>query len=238
MDLSDKYKKWVLLANYLDKALIRTLLAFKISKIIGLEFTPRCEPVDLIINENFRGNYLICDQIEVKEGRVDIEEITEDDETEGYLIEIDARAAPEEKYLITNKGILIEIKYPDSDDITQSQEQYIKQFMNILEKNVYNGNLTYIDLDSFYKYFLMQEFCGDIDSVWSSFHLTKRKGDDKLYFGPVWDYDRTFDNDIRLIPTNQKSLFVLYYCDSSGTTRQFIITILEMKNIMSVINKT
>lgn len=37
--------------------------------------------------------------------------------------------------------------------------------MNILEKNVYDGNLTYIDLDSFYKYFLMQEFRADIDSV-------------------------------------------------------------------------
>jgi len=157
LGLSGKYKKWVLLANYLDKSLIRTLLAFKISKIIGLEFTPRCEPVDLIMNGNFRGNYLICDQIEVKEGRVDIEEISEDDdETGGYLIEIDARAASEEKYFRINKGIFIEIKYPDSDDITQSQEQYIKQFMNILEKNVYNGNLTYIDLDSFYKYFLMQ----------------------------------------------------------------------------------
>jgi len=55
--------------------------------------------------------------------------------------------------------------------------------MDILEKNVYNGNLTYIDLDSFYKYFLIQEFFEDIDSVLSSFHLTKRKGDDKLYFG-------------------------------------------------------
>jgi hypothetical protein len=190
------------------------------------------------MNGNFKGNYLICDQIEVKEGRVDIEEITEDDETGGYLIEIDARAASEEKYFRTNKGIIIEIKYPDSDDITQAQEQYIKQFMDILEKNVYNGNLTYIDLDSFYKYFLMQEFCADIDSVWSSFHLTKRKGDDKLYFGPVWDYDLAFDNDIRLIPTNQKSKFVLYYGDSSGTTRQFIITILEATNIMNNINKT
>ena len=67
--------------------------------------------------------------------------------------------------------------------------------------------------------------------------MTKRKGDDKLYFGPVWDYDRAFDNDIRLIPTNQKSKFVLYYGDSSGTTRQFIITILETKNIMSNINE-
>jgi hypothetical protein len=110
--------------------------------------------------------------------------------------------------------------------------------MDILEKNVYNGNLTYIDLDSFYKYFLMQEFCADIDIVFSSFYLTKRKGNDKLYFGPVWDYDRAFDNDDRLIPTNQKSKFVLYYGDSSGTTRQFIITILETKNIMSNINET
>ena len=233
LGLSGKYKNWVLLANYLDKALIRILLAFKISKIIGLEFTPRCEPVDLIMNGNFKGNYLICDQIEVKEGRVDIEEITEDDETGGYLIEIDARAASEEKYFTTNKGIIIEIKYPDSDDITQAQEQYIKQFMDILEKNAYNGNLTYIDLDSFYKYFLMQEFCADIDIVLSSFYLTKRKGDDKLYFGPVWDYDRAFDNDDRLIPTNQKPKFAFYYGDSSGTTRQFIITILETKNIMS-----
>ena len=66
LGLSGKYKKWVLLANYLDKSLIRTLLAFKISRIIGLEFTPRCEPVDRIMNGNFRGNYLICDQIEVK----------------------------------------------------------------------------------------------------------------------------------------------------------------------------
>jgi hypothetical protein len=238
LGLSGKYKNWVLLANYLDKALIRNLLAFKISKIIGLEFTPRCEPVDLIMNGNFRGNYLICDQIEVKKGRVDIEEITEDDETGGYLIEIDARADYEEKYFRTDKGILIEIKYPDSNDITQAQEQYIKHFMNILEKNAYNGNLTYIDLDSFYKYFLMQEFCADIDIVLSSFYLTKRKGDDKLYFGPVWDYDRAFDNDNRLIPTNQKSIFVLYYGDSSGTTRQFIINILETQNIMSNINKT
>lgn len=126
LDLSGKYKKWVLLANYLDKSLIRNLLAFKISKIMGLEFTPRCEPVDLIMNGNFKGNYLICDQIEVKKGRVDIEEITEDDETVGYLIEIDARAASEEKYFRTDKGILIEIKYPDSDDITQTRTIYKK----------------------------------------------------------------------------------------------------------------
>jgi len=110
--------------------------------------------------------------------------------------------------------------------------------MNILEINVYNGNLSYIDLDSFYKYFIIQEFCGDIDTVLSSFHCTKRKGIDKLYFGPVWDFDRSFDNDKRLIPTNEKPKFTLYYGDSSGTCRDFIITLLGVKNVMRNINQT
>ena len=79
---SGKYKNWVLLANYLDKAVLRTSFAFYISRIIGLEYTPRCESVDVILNGNFRGNYMICDQIEVKEGRVVIEEMTPDDITE------------------------------------------------------------------------------------------------------------------------------------------------------------
>ena len=70
--ISGKYKNWALLANHYDKSLIRNSLAFKISEIIGLEFTPRCEPIDVILNGNYRGNYFICDQIEVKKGRVDI----------------------------------------------------------------------------------------------------------------------------------------------------------------------
>lgn len=238
LGISGQYKKWTLLASHYDKTLIRTLLAFKISEIIGLEFTPRCEPVDVILNGNFRGSYYICDQIEVKEGRVDIEKISKDDISGGYLLEIDSRAKSEEKYFLTDKGILGEIKYPDPDDITESQEKYINQYLNTMESNVYEGNLDYIDLDSFYKYFLMQEFCGDIDTVFSSFHITKRKNDNKTYFGPVWDYDRAFDNDNRLYPTNNKSNFTLYYGDSAGTCRTFIITLINTKNVLKNINQT
>ena len=87
--------------------------------MIGLKFTPRCELVDIIVNGNFRGNYFICDQVEVKEGRVDIEEISDNDISGGYLIEIDIRALEEEKFFLTNRGIIGEIKYPDSEDITK-----------------------------------------------------------------------------------------------------------------------
>ena len=47
--------------------------------------------------------------------------------------------------------------------------------MNILEKNVYEGNLNYIYLDSFYKYFIIQEFCGDLDIILVVFIVQKEK---------------------------------------------------------------
>ena len=131
-----------------------------------------------------------------------------------------------------------EIKDPDSDEITKEEENYIKLYLNKVEKQVYLGNLQYLDLYTFYRYFIMQEFCGDIDTVLSSFHLTKRRGDDKLYFGPVWDYDLSFDNDGRLNPTNQKPLFTFYYGDTAGTCRDFLRTILLTNNTMNYINQT
>ena len=190
------------------------------------------------MNGNFRGNYYICDQVEVKSGRVDIGSPDDDDITGGYLIEFDSHSIEEEKYFLSEKGLVAEIKDPDSDDITEDQESYIKSYLNEMEKSVYNGYLNYIDLYTFYRYFIIQEFCADVDTVLSSFHVTKRKGDNKLYFGPVWDYDRSFDNDDRLIPTNEKTQFAFNYGPIMGTLRDFIRTILVTNSSISYINKT
>ncbi len=241
IDSKNGYKSWAVLANHYDESLIRNDLAFEISRNIGLPFTPRCRFLDVIMNGSFRGNYYICDQVEIKKGRVDIKIANDEkdpDITGGYLIEIDGRAGEEEKYFFTEKGLIGEIKDPDSDDITKEEENYIKLYLNKVEKQVYLGNLQYLDLPTFYRYFIMQEFCGDIDTTLSSFHLTKRRGDDKLYFGPVWDYDLSFDSDDRLIPTNQKPLFTFYYGASAGTCRHFLKTILLTNNSMSYINQT
>ena len=139
---------------------------------------------------------------------------------------------------MTNRGIIGEIKYPDSEDITKEQENYIKKYLNKLEKSTYNGNLKYLDLPSFYKYFIIQEFCGDIDSTLSSFNCHKKKGDDKLYFGPVWDYDLSFDNSDALFPTNKLPKFILYYGGSAGSTRDFFHNLIKTKDVMKNIEKT
>ena len=175
-----KAKKWTLLANYFDRSLLRNNLAFKIGQLMGFKYTPRCLPVDVIVNGNFRGNYYICDKIEIGKNRINITkmemtDINEPNITGGYLLQIDALSGYDRSpnNFKTEKGITGTIIYPEEDEITSEQLTYIKYKLNKLEDEIYNGILDSVDLDSYSKYFLVEEFSGDPDHVWSSFYFTK-----------------------------------------------------------------
>ena len=230
---------WTLLANYYDRSLIRNSLAFKISELMNFNFTPRCQPVDVVLNGNYRGNYYICDKIEVDENRVNITKMEPTDLEGGYLLKIDGYAewSGEDPYK-TDKGIVGNIEYPESDDITQEQKRYIISKLNQLEEEVYKNISDSIDLNSYSRYFLVEEFCGDPDHVWSSFYFTKDRNDDRFYFGPVWDFDLAFDNDFRLIPTNNKTDFCFAYGASAGTANEFVRALIGNKEVIGYIKQT
>ena len=103
LGLEGKFKNWALMANAFDRSLLRNALAYKISELIGFEYSPRCVPVDLILNGNYRGNYYICDIIEVGKNRVNLDkmektDIKEPNITGGYLMEFDGGVFYEEYY--------------------------------------------------------------------------------------------------------------------------------------------
>lgn len=241
-----KEKKWTLIANHFDRSLLRNTLAFKISELMEFKFTPRCQPVDVILNGNFRGNYYICDKVDtISKNRINITQmevtdISEPNITGGYLLQIDSYAnyGKSISNFRTNRGIVGEIVIPEEDEITPEQATYIKDKLNQFENEIYDGILNSIDLESYSKYFLIEEFCGDPDHTWSSFYFTKDRDDDRFQFGPVWDFDLAFDNDERLIPTNGKTEFCFNYCDSAGTTRDFLKTLIGNKIIMTFIKNT
>ena len=70
------------------------------------------------------------------------------------------------------------------------------------------------------------------------FFFYKERADDKFYFGPPWDFDIAFDNDERLIPTNEKTDFCYKYAGSSGTAREFLNALIGNKNVIEYIKKT
>ena len=134
LNLPAKEKNWVLLANYADKTLIRNAVAFKISNLIGLKFSPSARFVDLTLNDQFLGNYMITDQMEVNPLRVDIDIPLAADTLQptisgGYFLEIDGFAASEPVWFTTDKGLKITVKTPDSDKIVPAQLNYIKNYI-------------------------------------------------------------------------------------------------------------
>lgn len=219
-DAPAKCKKWTLINNYGDKALMRNKLAFDMSKGIGMGYTPYCQFVDVVYNGEYQGSYQLCDQVEVNPGRVEITEMTPDDIegdalTGGYFIEVDAYAYEENSWFESARGIPVTIKSPDEDEITPEQSAYIKDYFNKFENAVQTFGFTsetagyrkYLNLDSFLKYLIVGELDGNTDYYWSMY-MAKERGEEQFVVGPVWDVDLGFDNDYRTYPLSGKTDYI------------------------------
>ena len=137
-----KAKKWVLLNSYRDKTLMRNPVAWQVSKRVGPKFTPWNQPVDLILNGDYRGTYTIADQVTVHSGRIDITEMYEEDIegealTGGYFVEVDNNAGREPYNFTTRHGNPISVHDPDDDIMQPEQFAYIKTAFNEMEDIVF-----------------------------------------------------------------------------------------------------
>ena len=232
-------KSWILLANHGDKTLIRNLLALEISRLFEMRFTVNCKPIDIICNGEYLGNYIICEKIEVKKDRINISKMNEScinypDITGGYIFEIDSYADLEKSRIYSSKYNLITIKYPDEKDIVPEQHLYLENKFNEMLRKLFKNDLSKIDIESFAKYFLIQEFTANLDAYWS-IRMYKEKNDEKFYFGPVWDFDLAFDNDGRDYSINKNKKFLFEYEITRGSTAKFIEKILIDKNVIKKI---
>ena len=223
LDAPAKAKKWTLINNYGDKTLMRNLLAFELSRRMGMPYTPYGRAVDVLLNGEYKGCYQLCDQVTVNKNRVNITEMTPDDVsgsnlTGGYFFEIDAYAYQERSWFNSTNGTPVTIKSPDEDSITTAQFNYIQNHFNKMEAQWKN----YLDLSTFLRHFLVGELSGNTDTYWSVF-MYKERDDDKVYTGPVWDFDLAFDNDDRTYPVNAKSDYIYRSGGScTGRMRNFV----------------
>ena len=226
LDAPAKAKKWTLINNYGDKTLMRNLLAFELSRRMGLPYTPYATAVDVLLNGEFKGCYQLCDQIQIHKKRVNITEMTSQDITGeeltgGYLIEIDAYANDEPSWFNSSKGNPVTIKSPDSDSIMIVQKNYIRNYFNKMEKSW----STYLDLNTFLRHFLVGELSGNTDTYWSVY-MYKDRNDDMVYTGPVWDFDLAFENDGRTYPVNSLTDYIYRTKGScAGNMRSFVNSI-------------
>ncbi|GHT76747.1 hypothetical protein AGMMS50262_15820 [Bacteroidia bacterium] len=245
-------RNWTLINNWGDKTLMRNLLAFDISERLEMAYTPAGQPVNVFLNGEFKGCYQLCDHIDVRKHRVDITEmetndISDENLTGGYLVEIDAYADGEANWFRSNRNTPVTVKSPDSEAIVSEQNNYIKNYFNQWEASIWasnfssaNGFRKYMDTKSFVRHFLVGELSGNTDTYWSVY-MYKQRGDDLFYFGPVWDFDLAFENDNRTYPVcgaNGTSDWIFKRGSCAGDVRSLVNRLLSDTQLMQEIRDT
>ena len=170
-----------------------------------LPFTPRSRFVDLYINEEYRGSYLLCEKAEVAKNRVPIKASGKNTET-GFFVSLeypDRLEESDDEHGYTAGGQALIIKNPKK--LTDAQMSYVMGRFEEIENALQDDSLEglNVDWDSFAGKYLMEEFSKNLDAMYSSqnFYCEAKsaKGGTlhepgRLYAGPVWDYDKTLGN--------------------------------------------
>ena len=193
-----KHKRWLLLANFMDRTLMRNIIAYKIGSMTSLDWTPHCRSVELVMNGKHLGTYLLIEQVRADSKRVPCED--------GFLLECDFHYDNEIQWIQTpgrsnqfgDGGIPFGIKYPEWDDgLTDAGLQEIKDYIKTVSETIYgsgfadasDGYAKYLDVNSYIDYWIVCELMvnhelGNPGSVYMH-----RGAGGKLVAGPLWDFD-------------------------------------------------
>ena len=191
-------KKWLFLAEYSDKTMLRNTIAFELGYLSNLEWTPAGEFAEVYLNGDYNGTYNITQKVEESDNRVALGDT-------GYLLELDQldRIDSDDVYFesrVTEKFI-INIKEPSLDH-GSNEFNYIADLIADFEEALFGVNFQdesigykkYINLESFIDWYLISEITKNVDSQWySSIYLNVMPGE-KINMGPLWDFDLAFGN--------------------------------------------
>lgn len=204
---------WILHAMVIDKTQFRIPISFDIFREMG-HYASNYHFVELIINNEYRGLYILTEKIKRDNNRVDIAKLNIDDSdgpalTGGYILRIDwTWDIDNNEYFNSNyesqSGELMTYQYyyPKADKIQETQKNYIKEFMDRFENAVFSTNffadeIRYTDLinvTSFTDFLIINELSKNSDGYKLSTYMYKDREDkdDRLYAGPIWDFDQTY----------------------------------------------
>lgn len=201
----NKNKHFVLLAHADDNmAFLRNTVGFELSRRLGLAYTPEQRPVEVVLNGEYLGLYMLTEPIRVDSKRVDIteqndQETNPDNITGGWLLEIDNYDDDYQIRMTEGNGALLRFTLHSPEILSDAQHDYISQYLQETDHAIYDADKNstrwedYIDMDALVKFYLVQEVMDNGESFHGSCYIHKERGTDtKLVFGPVWDFGNAF----------------------------------------------
>ena len=198
----DKAKKWVLLANAGDDSMMRTKLVYDMAENLDMAFVCDMEYVDVWIEGAYCGTYQLGEKVELGSSRLNLEH------ENGVLIEQDDAYYMSEDYWFYSETlgrhfVMKEIVEEDAVVISAAMQDFsaaidelaLYLYSTPSEEVTLETLSSMIDVDSFAKYYLVNEYVLNRESFFSSFYWYMDGPDDVLHLGPIWDFDTCMGND-------------------------------------------
>lgn len=207
---------WVLYAPYTDKTMMRNVLAYKLGRDLG-NYASRTRYAEVVINDDYKGVYVLMEKIKRDKNRVDIatllpQDIAGDEVTGGYILRVDKldgndypgwKATPLPQ-LQGENDITFQYFDPAGEELVDIQRNYIRSYLTTFQNSLTSANFAspttgyrkYLDIPSALNFILVNEIAKNIDGFVFSTYLYKAKDSDggKLHLGPLWDFNLAFGN--------------------------------------------
>lgn len=185
-------KSWVLLANYLDPTLMMNSIAFELGHRFGLQFTNHANHVELYLNNEYQGNYILTEQIQQGGNRVNI------DKKKDFLVELDTYMDEDFQFYTDIIRLPVMVKSPEVK--SESEIQFVKDAMKALENSMFlesegfpdSNYKDLIDINSVVDFIMINEITRNTEFQHpKSMYMYKRSAG-KIQMGPLWDFDWGF----------------------------------------------
>ncbi len=216
LSIGEPRKDWALLANAYDTTLQHNTLSYQLGKELGLTDSPDCTPVDVYYDGEYMGNYLLTELPELSNTSVAIEE------NGSYFMQIDySHYMERDNNLELSNGMYVTVEEPEK--CSDEQIEYLKQLWEETIEALENGGTNpstkktvedYLDLDTYARYYLVQQFAKNPDGFSSSTYCYVPSDEDKIYFCGLWDFDLCYGCDKQLLKLTSP---IGYYPDNAGS---------------------
>ena len=208
----DEEKDWVLLANYRDPTHLMNTFVFEMGQGLGMPYTNHSRFVELTLNGDYKGLYLLTEQVEQGKNRVAI------NKHEGLLLSLDVDDGPAEapgagdNFWSEVYRMPVCVKSPEAEDyptpetLVDDARSALGSLERAIQRHDYDALSSICDVDGMIDYLLIQEYIYNVEvAAPRSIFLYRDKGDDaKWTFGPLWDFDAGFDFDWGQMTTGHK----------------------------------
>ena len=200
-------RHWCLMANADDYlGFLKMPAGFMVSKALGLRWTPRTRPVELVLNGKYMGLYFLTEHVRIASNRVHIHEQA-DNETHrdsisgGWLVEIDNYSSDNNIGFQEGNGQYVMVSLKEPEVLSSQQRQYLENQIYGINDALYGSSepelKRLLDINEAAKYYLVQEIMEDCESYHGSCFLYKDRDSlgvaDPWKFGPVWDFGNAYD---------------------------------------------